>query len=375
MGSASSSASQAAAVLGSGFCVGNLPGNSIGSASKRRKYQLGDLLGRGAQAKVRLCQDETTGQELAVKVFDRTKKKGAVAFQREVSIWKAFGESPHLMHILDSFTDRYSAYIVMEKYAGHLQAANKHVRAGREGDVLPDAALQSVISQTLSGILHLHNHNIVHRDVKAQNVLVDHMDFRKLGTKAVLSDFGLATPLAAGEFLTKTAGTRKYWPPELFDKKYTHVVDIFALGVLLFLMATGKYPFDEQTVRTRDVFAEGVVPVTLSEEVKQLLRRTLERNPEKRPTALDLANTPWLLLQQESRSSSKKESNNAEVSTDISSETLDHEADSTPDAVGEWNARARGIRDTQVRPCFGDTMEMHNDLESDQSGDEPSDIP
>merc|ERR1740117_1386330 len=97
--------------------------------------------------------------------------------------------------------------------------------------------LKRVLRQALSGTLHLHRSNIVHRDVKAHNLLTDLLDLGDPECRVVLADFGLARRLELGRHLTAQVGTRKYWAPELYERKYTHNVDCFALGVVMFLAA------------------------------------------------------------------------------------------------------------------------------------------
>jgi len=262
------------------------------------KYELGRLLGKGSQGKVHLCVHKETGAVRAVKVSDRMAKTAAwVTYKREVELSQSACGS-NVVAVLEEFTDRSCCYMVMEKFEGHLRKGMKWVAkecAGKKAAGLGDGVLRSILGQALKGIEHLHEADIVHRDVKAHNLLIDRLDIRDPSCRVVLGDLGLARRLKHGRLLSSQVGTRKYWAPELYEKRYWHVVDVFALGVLLFLAICSVYPFyDEEQTRKRDVFAEGAVPVDgLRSAAVDFMRRCLEKDPSQRPTAAQLAKHHW----------------------------------------------------------------------------------
>jgi len=133
--------------------------------------------------------------------------------------------------------------------------------------------------------------------VKSHNVFIDRLDVRDTRCRLVLGDLGLARRLEPGKFLCAQVGTRKYWAPELYDKRYSHVVDVFALGVLLFLAISATYPYlDEEQTRTRDVFAEeGKVLNSLQDGAHSFLSQLLQKDPSKRPSCKDLNRHAWIV--------------------------------------------------------------------------------
>jgi len=258
-------------------------------------YSIGKQLGKGAQGHVHVCTDKHTGATRAVKVFDRSIKSAWTTFRREVELCKV-ASSSCVIGVLEEFVDDASCYMVMERFAGHLRKGLKWLT--RQGDTvlpLPGRALQHITDQVLRGILHLHDCSIAHRDIKSHNIFIDRLDVSDERCRVVVGDLGLARQLEQGRLLTAQVGTRKYWAPELYEQRYSHAVDIFALGVLMFFAAVSKYPFlDEDQTRKRDVFAEDAVPESMHPQAQAFLRLALQKDPQKRPAAAVLMRHPWL---------------------------------------------------------------------------------
>lgn len=97
----------------------------------------------------------------------------------------------------------------------------------------------------------------------------------------VLGDFGLARRLQVGEHLSESVGTRKYWAPDVYQRRYWHNVDVFAIGVLIFLAGSGAYPFaNHQEARDRDIFFEGACPSILSSGARDVMRLCLAKDSD-----------------------------------------------------------------------------------------------
>jgi len=260
-------------------------------------YVLGKQLGKGAQGVVFACACKQSGVVRAVKMIDRKSVTSWTAFTREVELSKAVS-SNHVIGVLEEFVDASYCYIVMERFEGHLRKGVKWVakEAAKTGVTgIHDATLQCIARQVLAGIFHLHSAGIVHRDVKSHNVFIDRLDVRDARCRLVVGDLGLAQRLEPGKFLCAQVGTRKYWAPEIYDKRYSHVVDVFALGVLLFLAMTSTYAYlDEEQTRRRDVLADGGVPSSLQADARSFLAQTLQKDPSKRPSCKDLNQHAWI---------------------------------------------------------------------------------
>lgn len=259
------------------------------------KYVVGKMLGKGSQGKVHICVERKTGQTRAVKIIDRSWRAAWTTYRREVELCKA-ASSSHVISIFEEFVDNSYCYVVMERLEGHLRKGLKWVakECGGATSPLGEDNLRNVVRQTLVAIQHLHSCSIIHRDVKSHNLLVDRLDLRDERCRVVLGDLGLARRLEPGRFLCSQVGTRKYWAPELYEKKYWHVVDVFAVGVLIFLATCSSYPFlDEEQTRNRDIWKEGVVPPVLGEEAQGFLRLLLQKDPQLRPSASELLDHKW----------------------------------------------------------------------------------
>jgi len=268
--------------------------NSLGDFG--RVYILGKQIGKGSQGVVHVCHHRESGACKAVKMLDRRNKTAWATYKREVELSQAT-TGKNIASVLEEFVDAERCYVVMEKFEGHLRKALKWVakETGDETAGLDAFSLGNVIKQVISAILHMHTCGVVHRDVKAHNLLIDRCDLRDSRCRVVLSDFGLARRLEPGRFLCAQVGTRKYWAPELYEKKYWHVVDVFAIGVLMFLAASNTYPFqDEDQTRNRDVFEQDLVPPEIPDEAMNFMQQCLIKDPNLRPSAAELGQHYWL---------------------------------------------------------------------------------
>jgi len=259
------------------------------------RYSVAGQLGKGSQGTVFACVDRATGRECAVKVLDTSKASAWNTFRREVDLCAEAAGCPYVVEVLEHFSGYSSYSVVMPRYETHLRAALKaSALSPGSGFALEDAPLRRIIAQALSALVHLHSHEIVHRDVKAQNFLTDRADVRDEKCNIILSDFGLARKLPIGQHLSAAVGTRKYWAPDVYKKKYSHNVDIFAVGVLIFLAASGTYPYQsEEQTRTLDVFEAGTVPTALTQDARDFMRACLRKDFQERPSSWEMLARPW----------------------------------------------------------------------------------
>eukprot|EP00929_Paragymnodinium_shiwhaense_P002436 TRINITY_DN102687_c0_g1_i1.p1 TRINITY_DN102687_c0_g1~~TRINITY_DN102687_c0_g1_i1.p1 ORF type:complete len:502 (-),score=73.25 TRINITY_DN102687_c0_g1_i1:122-1480(-) len=268
-----------------------------------QKYTLGRLLGKGSQGQVYACLDRETKAEYAVKIIGRSDAMAWKTYQREVELLRASAGSRYLVGMLGEFYDWQNYYVVMEKFCGHLRHGIKYLEGRVEPektgatDLVGTAALRRITRQMLNAIFHLHSSDILHRDVKASNVLVDRLNLRDPQCRVVLADFGLARRLKVGQHLTAQVGTRKYWAPEVYGRKYHHTVDCFALGVVLFLLVTGKYPFlsEEETFNRCIETDEAKSLSAAAEEARDFMAQALYKKSHKRPDAFALMQHDFLL--------------------------------------------------------------------------------
>jgi len=270
--------------------VGNLASMCGMAESFHFHYSLGEMLGHGAQGIVHTCTHRHSGRGCAVKLISRRCKD---AFRHEVDILKMCQSGGNLMQMHEYFTGGYYHYIVLDQYHCHLQGALKRFikRGNGRTQGLCDVSLRNLLAQGLKAISHLHKNNIVHRDVKAENFLVDRQNLDDPSCQLVLGDFGLAQKLRKGYCLRARVGTDMYWSPEIYDGKYAHEVDVFAFGVVAFVSSVGAFPFaNEKACRTQDPF-EGR---TASPRVQGFTQLCLEKVAAKRQTAAALSQHEWV---------------------------------------------------------------------------------
>mmetsp|Transcript_120290 Transcript_120290/g.347632 ORF Transcript_120290/g.347632 Transcript_120290/m.347632 type:complete len:406 (-) Transcript_120290:438-1655(-) len=287
------------------------------------RYFIAEQLGKGSQGKVHACTERETGRKCAVKVIDRSSRNAWTTFRREVDACRRAQNCPFVINIQDEFVGIHACYIVMPKYACHLRKALKATsRLPGSGVGLENTALRRIVTQAMTALAHLYSLEIVHRDVKAQNFLSDRLDLRDPDCQIALADFGLARELPIGHHLTEPVGTRKYWAPDVYKKKYWHNVDVFAIGVLIFLAGSGTYPFNsEEESVNRDVFEEGCCPLILVDEAQDFMRLCLLKDPYARPSAMEMLARPWLAPAQADKCSAEEESSCTNINHESESVT------------------------------------------------------
>eukprot|EP00177_Eucheuma_denticulatum_P002386 GFKZ01004276.1.p1 GENE.GFKZ01004276.1~~GFKZ01004276.1.p1 ORF type:complete len:428 (+),score=64.82 GFKZ01004276.1:352-1635(+) len=266
-------------------------------------YSLGDVIGEGINGDVLKGWDRATSEPVAIKSIPYEgdlHQQTDVDAEEEIRIVKSL-QHPHLVKTYDVFRDvnAQKIYIVMEYVAGgELFARVAHERGTliKEGDAI------RVARNILSAVLYLHERNIVHRDIKLENVLCIDDDPQK-PVQVKLADFGLSSKLSGKNPSCRShVGTSFYIAPEIIQRKgYGQGVDLWACGVLLYITLTGQFPFcgqDEQE------YYESVVKQPLefpeedwkhvSEDAKDFIAGLLEKDPVKRLNAREALKHRWV---------------------------------------------------------------------------------
>ncbi len=261
-------------------------------------YTLGALLGEGAFAQVKLGTDRETNEKVAVKIIKKHQydHKEMEYILREMNIMKSVSH-PNIVNTVDIFNSAKYLHIVLEYMAG-----------GELFDIIADAGnfseqqASQVTRDIIKGVQYLHLHGIVHRDIKPENVLCITKDW-PLHVK--IADFGLANFTEDGEVREKTnamIGTPGYVGPEIVrGQPYGTAVDMWSVGVLLYIMLSGRMPFygkDDQACLKMIAIGRYEFPdrewKTISEEAKSLVRGLLQVDPDKRLTADAALHHSWL---------------------------------------------------------------------------------
>ena len=252
-------------------------------------FILGEKLGEGTFATVRLGTHILTGEKVAVKILDMQKilqETDKARIEREIKILKVLRHS-NIVHLYSVNQTSNSIYLVMEYVAGK-ELFDYIILKKR----LQEMEACKFYQQILSGIEYLSKIRIVHRDLKPENLLLD----QDKNIKIV--DFGLSNMYPNNELLSTACGSPCYAAPEMIDgKKYIgYLVDIWSSGIVLYAMLCGYLPFedsDNDILYSKILSGKFNIPNFVSEPAKDILRKILNVNPEKRYNIAQIKKHPW----------------------------------------------------------------------------------
>ncbi|KAF1949347.1 lanosterol 14-alpha-demethylase [Byssothecium circinans] len=224
----------------------------------RQQYTMQEQLGKGHFASVYLCVEKNSGIRYAVKKFEkrtgpgeRSKMEG---LQQEIAVLMGVSH-PSLLCLKDTFNEDDGVYLVLE-LAPEGELFNLIVMKQK----LSEAEARKVFVQLFQGVKYLHERNIVHRDIKPENILLTDKDLH-----VKLADFGLAKIIGEESFTTTLCGTPSYVAPEILEssnhRRYTRAVDVWSLGVVLYICLCGFPPFSDELYSPEN-------PYTLSQQIK-----------------------------------------------------------------------------------------------------------
>ncbi|XP_019902919.1 calcium/calmodulin-dependent protein kinase type II subunit gamma isoform X7 [Esox lucius] len=260
------------------------------------EYQLYEELGKGAFSVVRRCVKKSNGQEFAAKIIN-TKKLSARDHQkleREARICRLL-KHPNIVRLHESISEEGFHYLVFDLVTGGELFEDIVAR-----EYYSEADASQCISQILESVHHMHQHDIVHRDLKPENLL---LASKLKGAAVKLADFGLAIEVQGDEQAWfGFAGTPGYLSPEVLRKDpYGKPVDIWACGVVLYILLVGYPPFwDEDQHKLYQQIKAGAYDFpspewdTVTPEAKNLINQMLTINPAKRITAEQALKHPWV---------------------------------------------------------------------------------
>ncbi|KAM6077000.1 serine/threonine-protein kinase DCLK2 isoform 1-T1 [Chlamydotis macqueenii] len=266
-----------------------------GSSTILEKYKVGKVIGDGNFAVVKECVERSTGKEFALKIIDKAKCCGKEhLIENEVSILRRV-KHPNIIMLIEEMDTPTELYLVMELVKGGdlfdaITSSTKYTE--RDGSAM--------VYNLASALKYLHSLNIVHRDIKPENLLVcEYSD----GTKSLkLGDFGLAT-VVEGPLYT-VCGTPTYVAPEIIaETGYGLKVDIWAAGVITYILLCGFPPFRSENNLQEDLFDQILVGKlefpspywdNITDSAKELISLMLHVNAEARYTAAQILSHPWV---------------------------------------------------------------------------------
>ncbi|CAJ1426755.1 unnamed protein product [Effrenium voratum] len=213
-------------------------------------YLVEKPIGKGAFGIVRFARVRATGAKRAIKTISKEMmKENTAALKLEIEIMKML-DHPCIVMLFEVFEDE-DVHLSMELCSGG--CLTDRVKAASKNH-LPHDELPAVMRQILSAVFYLHEKNIIHRDLKSDNILTKVGASEPLGrTSLKVSDFGLSRIVEDGEYLSSSAGTPSHMAPEVYEKRANHKVDIWSCGVMLYYLACGDLPFknENETCRAR----------------------------------------------------------------------------------------------------------------------------
>uniref|UniRef100_A0A672Q275 SNF-related serine/threonine-protein kinase n=1 Tax=Sinocyclocheilus grahami TaxID=75366 RepID=A0A672Q275_SINGR len=254
-------------------------------------YDLDKTLGRGHFAVVKLARHVFTGEKVAVKVIDKTKLDTVATghlFQ-EVRCMKLV-QHPNIVRLYEVIDTQTKLYLILE--LGDGGDMFDYIMKHEEG--LTEELAKKYFAQIVHAISYCHRLHVVHRDLKPENVVF----FEKQGL-VKLTDFGFSNKFQPGKKLTTSCGSLAYSAPEILlgDEYDAPAVDIWSLGVILFMLVCGQPPFQEANdseTLTMIMDCKYTVPAHVSNACKDLINRMLQRDPKRRASLEEIESHAWL---------------------------------------------------------------------------------
>ncbi|XP_072585841.1 serine/threonine-protein kinase SIK3 isoform X5 [Vulpes vulpes] len=254
-------------------------------------YEIDRTIGKGNFAVVKRATHLVTKAKVAIKIIDKTQldEENLKKIFREVQIMKMLCH-PHIIRLYQVMETERMIYLVTE-YASGGEIFDHLVAHGR----MAEKEARRKFKQIVAAVYFCHCRNIVHRDLKAENLLLD----ANLNIK--IADFGFSNLFTPGQPLKTWCGSPPYAAPELFEgKEYDGPkVDIWSLGVVLYVLVCGALPFDGSTLqnlRARVLSGKFRIPFFMSTECEHLIRHMLVLDPNKRLSMEQICKHKWMKL-------------------------------------------------------------------------------
>ena len=264
-------------------------------------YEMLDDLGEGIFGSVKLGVEKKTKERVAIKIIKKNKTKSSdiELVRTEIDVMKLC-HHPNVVQLLDHFENAEYIFIVME-----------YIRGGRLTDYMKEKKYNftekraaEIIYQIALGVKYLHKYGIIHRDLKPDNIMLTEASDKG---KIKIMDFGLSKILGKKEKTVDGFGTLTFVSPEvLIRKPYNKEIDIWSIGVILYLLMSGDLPFDdeeddEQKIAKSIVFNEVEFPQkkfgNKSKEVINLIKKCLTKEPKNRIKIDEIIKSDWIQSQ------------------------------------------------------------------------------
>jgi serine/threonine protein kinase len=249
-------------------------------------YRVEHPLGQGTFAKVYEVEEIDTNTHWAVKIIPKSSVTAAT--QTEIDLVARF-DHPSLVKVHEMLNDDEFHYLVTELLTNGtlLQQLNhKQTFTEHEG--------RHIFKDIFEGVRYLHEkHEVAHLDLKLENIMIDDM------SRARIIDFGLTRPFTMFKNTRLKCGSHPYCSPEMLSGQHvTEQTDIWSLGILLYTLVIGDYPFsasDVSLLTSRILFDDVTFPIPVSEDIRDLIEKMLEKNASKRITLSEISSHAWMV--------------------------------------------------------------------------------
>ena len=266
-----------------------------------KKYIIKKLLGRGSFGRVFLAQNITTLEYIAMKEIPKTSEDLLTdsEIMDEIEILKNL-DHPDIVRIMEFYNTEESYYII-----------NEYCPCGELFEQINNQFSETQIAvmfrQILSGLAYLHSNNIIHRDLKLENILIQEIEKSRETNEDLfilkIIDFGTAKIFDKNKKAKAIVGSSYYIAPEVINKKYNRECDLWSAGVILYMFIVGHAPFDGGSDKEiMEKVKKGNYPKNeerwkkASKEVKDLINKLLIYEPSKRLTAFEALKHPWFIV-------------------------------------------------------------------------------
>ncbi|VIO96036.1 Protein kinase domain containing protein [Brugia malayi] len=267
------------------------PSRSISDARIAGLYDLQKTIGKGHFAVVKLASHVFTGEKVAVKVIDKTKFDSSMASHliKEVRCMKLV-QHPNIVRLYEVIDTQTKLFLILE--LGDYDMYDFITKNADKG--CPESEAQQYFCQIIKAIDYCHQLHVVHRDLKPENVVF----FERLGM-VKLTDFGFSNKFIPGEQLETACGSLAYSAPEILlgDAYDAPAVDVWSLGVILYMLLCGRLPFQEANdseTLTKILDCKYSLPDTLSLHARYLISRMLVKDVQKRAALSEIINSSWV---------------------------------------------------------------------------------
>ncbi|CAK4511665.1 unnamed protein product [Aphanomyces euteiches] len=276
---------------------------------REKAFVLEGSVGQGTHSRVFRAKYKATGEDVAIKMIVKSAAKAA--WPREIAVMKMLEPHPNVIELKGTYetvskephAHLISEYVcVVMEYAMGGELFQLLIRDGAYSEEVARRFMRDI----LAALVHLHKQNVVHGDLKPENLLVTSKHASKANVK--LADFSMAAVLTSQRLVEKDSLTWAYCPPEVLQAPATATaldpkIDMWSVGVILYILLSGRHPFDPDGRCSKEIMIDWILQFQMvdlhagwedvSSEAKDVIRQLLCRDPAKRLTAEEALRHPW----------------------------------------------------------------------------------